>query len=62
MRFYQNRLKGGLSNRLELDTAVANLARTSTLIPQFERQIAFIENGLSLLSGVRLARSSAESR
>jgi multidrug efflux system outer membrane protein len=51
VRFYQNRLKGGLSNRLELDTAVANLARTSTLIPQFERQIAFVENGLSLLLG-----------
>ena len=49
VRFYQNRLKGGLSNRLELDTAVANLARTSTLVPQFERQIAFVENGLSFL-------------
>jgi outer membrane protein, multidrug efflux system len=51
VRFYQNRLKGGLSNRLELDTAVANLARTNTLIPQLERQVAFTENGLSLLLG-----------
>ncbi len=51
VRFYENRLKGGLSNRLELDTAEANLARTSTLVPQFERQIALIENSLSLLLG-----------
>lgn len=49
VRFYRNRLKGGLSNRLELDTAVANLARTNTLIPQLERQIAVTENALSLL-------------
>jgi multidrug efflux system outer membrane protein len=49
--FYENRLKGGLSNRLELDTAVANLARTSTLIPQLERDVAFTENALSLLLG-----------
>lgn len=51
VRFYRNRLQGGLSNRLELDTAVANLARTSTLIPQLERQVAATENALSLLLG-----------
>jgi multidrug efflux system outer membrane protein len=51
VRFYRNRLQGGLSNRLELDTAVANLARTNNLIPQFERQIAITENALSLLLG-----------
>lgn len=51
VRFYQDRLKGGLSNRLELDTAVANLARTKTLIPQLERDVAITENALSLLLG-----------
>ena len=51
VRFYQNRLEGGLSNRLELDTAIANLARTANLVPQFERQIAVTENALSLLLG-----------
>ena len=51
VRFYQNRLKGGLSNRLELDTAIANLARTNTLIPQLELQVAVTENTLSLLLG-----------
>ncbi len=33
VEFYRKRLAGGLSNRLELDTAVANLARTNALIP-----------------------------
>ncbi len=51
VRFYQNRLQGGLSNRLELDTAIANLARTKNLVPQFERDIATTENALSLLLG-----------
>ncbi len=51
VRFYRNRLEGGLSNRLELDTAVANLARTNTLIPQLQRQIAVTENALSVLLG-----------
>ncbi len=51
VRFYQNRLQGGLSNRLELDTAIANLARTKNLVPQFERDIASTENALSLLLG-----------
>jgi multidrug efflux system outer membrane protein len=49
--FYKKRLSGGLSNRLEVNTAVANLARTSTAIPQIERQIAETENALSVLLG-----------
>lgn len=49
--FYRNRLKGGLSNRLEVNTAVANLARTNTQIPNLEFQIAVTENAMSLLLG-----------
>ncbi len=51
IQFYRKRLDGGLSNRLELDTAVANWARTNTLIPQLESQIEVAENALSLLLG-----------
>ena len=40
VQYYDRRLKGGVSNRLELDTAVANRARTATMIPQLELQIA----------------------
>jgi outer membrane protein, multidrug efflux system len=49
--FYQKRLKGGVSNRLELDQAVANRALTASSIPDIERQIALTENGLSVLLG-----------
>jgi len=51
VRFYEARLKGGVSNRLEVDQAVANRARTATVIPQTERQIAVAENALCLLLG-----------
>ena len=51
MRFYEARLKGGVSNRLEVDQAVGNRARTATVIPQLEREIAITENALSLLLG-----------
>ena len=51
VRFYDNRLKGGVSNRLELDRANANRARTAVVIPQLEQQIALTENALSLLLG-----------
>ncbi len=51
VQFYRKRLEGGLSNRLEVDTAVANLARTNALIPELESQIAVAENALSLLLG-----------
>jgi multidrug efflux system outer membrane protein len=49
--FYDKRLQGGVSNRLELDRAVANRARTARVIPDLERQIALTENALSFLLG-----------
>jgi multidrug efflux system outer membrane protein len=51
VRFYETRLKGGVSNRLEVDRAVANRSRTAVVIPQLEQQIAVAENALSLLLG-----------
>ncbi len=51
VEFYQKRLTGGVSNRLEVDQAVANRARTATAIPDIERRIAITENVLSLLLG-----------
>jgi len=49
--FYEKRLQGGVSNRLEVDQAVANRARTAAAIPDIERQIAITENALCLLLG-----------
>ena len=49
--YYRKRLKGGLSNRLEVDSALANRARTAVLVPQLEQQITSTENALSLLLG-----------
>ena len=49
--YYTNRLKGGVSNRLELDQAKANRALTAASIPEIERQIAVTENSLSVLVG-----------
>jgi len=49
--FYRNRLQGGVSNRLELDRAIANRARTAVVIPGLEQQIAATENLLSFLLG-----------
>jgi multidrug efflux system outer membrane protein len=51
VQFYQKRLQGGLSNRLELDTAIANRARTNATIPELRAQIAAAENALSVLLG-----------
>jgi len=51
VQFYDKRLKGGVSNRLELDTATANRARTAAVIPQLEQQIAITEDALCLLLG-----------
>jgi multidrug efflux system outer membrane protein len=51
VRFYEKRLSGGISNRLEVDRAVANRSRTAVVIPQIEQQIAVTENALSLLLG-----------
>ena len=49
--FYNKRLTGGVSNRLELDQAEANRALTASTIPDIERQIALTENALSVLLG-----------
>jgi len=51
VKFYQTRLTGGASNRLELDTAVSNRSRTASTIPELERQIAIQENQINLLLG-----------
>src|SRR5262245_12916536 len=51
VQFYQTRLTGGASNRLEVDTAVSNRSRTASTIPELERQIATQENLISLLLG-----------
>lgn len=49
--FYQKRLLGGLSNRLELDRALANHARTAAVIPQLEQQLTEAESALCVLLG-----------
>jgi outer membrane protein, multidrug efflux system len=49
--YFRNRLEGGVSNRLELDRIQANRAQTAAAIPEIERQIAIVENGISLLLG-----------
>jgi multidrug efflux system outer membrane protein len=49
--YFQNRLDGGVSNRLEVDRIRANRAETAAAIPQIEQQIAIVENLLSLLLG-----------
>jgi multidrug efflux system outer membrane protein len=51
VQYYEKRLQGGVSNRLEVDRAVANRARTAVVIPQLEQQIAVSENALCLLLG-----------
>jgi multidrug efflux system outer membrane protein len=49
--YYAARLKGGVSNRLEVDQAKANRAVTAASIPGLERQIALAENALAVLLG-----------
>lgn len=49
--YFRNRLDGGVSNRLELDRIQANRALTAASIPELERQIAVVENAISLLLG-----------
>ena len=49
--YFQNRLQGGVSNRLELDRIQANRALTAASIPDLEQQIAVVENLISLLAG-----------
>ena len=49
IQFYQRRLAGGVSNRLELDQSVANRSRTAAVIPDLERRIAIQENLINFL-------------
>jgi multidrug efflux system outer membrane protein len=49
VQFYQKRLAGGVSNRLELDQAIANRSRTAAVIPDLERRIATQENLINFL-------------
>jgi multidrug efflux system outer membrane protein len=51
VEFYSRRLGGGVSNRLEVDQAIANRSRTAATIPELERQIAIQENQINLLLG-----------
>jgi outer membrane protein, multidrug efflux system len=49
--YYNSRLTGGVSNKLELDQAVANRSVTAASIPDIERQIALVEHSISVLVG-----------
>jgi multidrug efflux system outer membrane protein len=49
--FYQKRVDGGVSNRLELNNALANRSRTAAVIPELERQILIQENLINFLLG-----------
>jgi multidrug efflux system outer membrane protein len=51
VRYFRNRLDGGVSNRLELDRIQALRSQTASAIPAIEQQIAIVENALSLLLG-----------
>jgi multidrug efflux system outer membrane protein len=51
VKFYQDRYNTGVSNRLEVETAVANRSRTATTIPDIERLIAIQENLINYLLG-----------
>src|SRR4051794_6832574 len=49
--YFQNRLDGGVSNRLELDRIRALREQTAAAIPEIERQMAVAETLISLLLG-----------
>ena len=51
VRYFRDRLDGGVSNRLELDRIQALRSQTAAAIPEFEKQIAQVENTISLLLG-----------
>jgi multidrug efflux system outer membrane protein len=51
VEYYRTRLAGGVSNRLELDSAVANRALTAASVPDIERQVTTLENAISVLAG-----------
>jgi multidrug efflux system outer membrane protein len=49
--YFQDRLDGGVSNRLELDRIISLRADTAAAIPELERQAAQVENLISFLAG-----------
>jgi outer membrane protein, multidrug efflux system len=49
--YFQDRLDGGVSNRLELDRIRALRSQTAAAIPNLEQQIAVVENEISFLLG-----------
>jgi multidrug efflux system outer membrane protein len=51
VKYFQDRLDGGVSNRLELDRIQALRAETAAAIPTIENQIAVNENAIALLLG-----------
>ncbi|HXV48248.1 MAG TPA: TolC family protein, partial [Candidatus Binatia bacterium] len=51
VRFYTSRYDTGVSNRLEVEQAVANRARTAAVVPDLERRIAIQENLINFLLG-----------
>jgi multidrug efflux system outer membrane protein len=51
IRFYSSRFETGVSNRLEVEQAVANRGRTAAVIPDLERRIAIQENLINFLRG-----------
>jgi len=51
IQFYRNRLGGGVSNRLEVNQAIANRSRTAAVIPDLERRIGIQENLINYLIG-----------
>ncbi len=51
LTLFRNRLRGGVSSKLETSAAEAVLASTAATIPELRRQIAFQENQLRVLLG-----------
>ena len=51
VQYFQDRLDGGVSNRLELDRIRALRSETAVAIPEIEQQIAIVEHAISLLIG-----------
>jgi multidrug efflux system outer membrane protein len=51
VKFYTSRYDTGVSNRLEVEQAIANRSRTAAVIPFLERRIAIQENLINFLLG-----------
>jgi multidrug efflux system outer membrane protein len=51
VKFYRSRFETGVSNRLEVEQAIANRGRTAATIPDLERRIAVQENLINYLLG-----------